>query len=269
MKPLIGLTCSRHKFSRKLPGPDLLGGALSDDYTQGVEAAGGTPVVIPYLESDETAQLLAERIDGLVLPGGPDIDPLTFGEEPQIGLGEVFPERDRLEFLLIQHMMEMGKPILGICRGMQVLNAALGGTLYQDLAHEWHGRIQHSQRAARNHLSHTVRVDPDSQLATLLSGQSVVRTNSFHHQAVRDVAPGFAAVAWDEEGLIEGIESTNHPFVLAVQWHPENLWRTTPLFLGLFKGLVEAAADTAVRGIGLAACRMSTQTTGMDKNSTL
>lgn len=251
-KPLIGLTTSRHKFTGKTPGPDLLGSMLSDDYAQGVEAAGGTPLAIPYLETEDTLRQVAERMDGLLLTGGTDIDPLTFGEEPHVGLGDVYPERDRLEFLLIDAALQRGKPILGICRGMQVLNAAMGGTLYQDLSREWQGRIQHSQCAARAHLSHTVHVEPGSLLARLLDDQKSLRTNSFHHQAVRAVAPSLTAVAWDDEGLIEGVESKNHPFVVAVQWHPENLWRTSPIFLGLFQGLVQAAADAAVRDIGLA-----------------
>ncbi|MDQ0190068.1 gamma-glutamyl-gamma-aminobutyrate hydrolase family protein [Alicyclobacillus cycloheptanicus] len=285
MKPLIGLTSYRHKFAWNKPGPDLQGAVLADDYTQAIEEAGGIPLVIPYLETEEAVRHVVERLDGLILTGGNDIDPSIFGEEPHKGLGEVCPERDWLEVTLVRYARQFGKPLLGICRGMQVINAALGGTLYQDLAREWAGSIQHSQRAARHHLSHKVHIKPGSQLFHLLGAAETLRTNSFHHQAVRDVAPGLVAVAWDDEGLVEAVEAEEGwspgasgsadalgsaggsgtpgvpggpgtprrgTFLVAVQWHPENLWRTTPVFLGLFRGLVEAAHDGAVHDIGLA-----------------
>lgn len=248
VKPLIGLTCYRHKLELTTPGPDLQGAMLADDYSQGVEAAGGIPLLIPYLTTPEAVRSVVERMDGLLLTGGNDVCPETYKTEPQIGLGSVYPERDWIEVRLVQEAMQMGKPVFGICRGMQLLNAALGGTLVQDLTRARRGKIQHNQKAPRHHLSHTVHVKRDSRLFGLLGNVKSLKTNSFHHQAVRDVAPALTAVAWDEEGRIEGVESTEHPFVVAVQWHPENLWRTSPEFLGLFRGLVEAAET----GIGLA-----------------
>lgn len=241
MKPLIGITGNRHTFSSRIPGPPLMGVSGSDDYPNGVEAAGGLPLLIPFFEHPESVEDLADRLDGLLLAGGEDVDPLLYDEQPRIGLGDVVPERDELEFQLIRAVLKRGKPILGICRGIQVLNAALGGTLYQDLPREWQGSGLHSQRARRNHLSHSVQIDDESRLFHLLGGQKVLKTNTFHHQAVKAVAPGLVPVAWDEEGLIEAIERPGDQFIVGVQWHPENLWRTHPVYLGLFQGLVDAA----------------------------
>ncbi|MCF8566364.1 gamma-glutamyl-gamma-aminobutyrate hydrolase family protein [Alicyclobacillus tolerans] len=246
MKPLIGITGNRHSFSTKLPGPALIGVNLSDDYGQGVEMAGGLPVAIPFLADMNTADELAERIDGLLLAGGEDVSPLLYGEEPRKGLGDVIPERDELEFALIQAMRKRHKPILGICRGIQVLNVAYGGTLYQDLVREWKGTVVHSQRARRSHLSHSVQIDPESRLFHLLGENEKVTCNSFHHQAIKDLGRSLAAVAWDDEGLIEAVEAKGEDFVVGVQWHPENLWRPYPVFLGLFRGLVQAAIQRQV-----------------------
>ncbi|MCL6636584.1 MAG: gamma-glutamyl-gamma-aminobutyrate hydrolase family protein [Alicyclobacillus sp.] len=241
MRPLIGITGTRHVIPVAGTGPVLLGVVSADDYAQGVETAGGLPVVVPFLEDEQVVQALAERLDGLVLAGGEDVDPARFGEPPLAGLGTVVPERDALEMALIHALCAQGKPVLGLCRGIQVLNVAFGGSLYQDLGRQWRGHIQHAQKARRDHLSHEVRLAPHSLLAQLYGGQTRVRCNSFHHQAVRSVGPGLRAVAWDADGLIEGIEAADGRFVVGVQWHPENLWRRYPEHHGLFRGLVSAA----------------------------
>lgn len=240
-KPIIGLTGTRHTRKTNLPGMPLAGVALSDDYSQGIEAAGGLPVVIPYVADEVTLGDIATRLDGLVLTGGEDIDPTMFGEEPHHGQGTVVVERDKMEIALVQMMRAQGKPILGICRGIQIVNVALGGTLYQDLLRQWKGEIQHSQLAARNHLSHRVKLAPGSELSSCFGGETTIRVNSFHHQAVKGVAPSLQAVGWDAEGLVEAVESVGGPFVLAVQWHPENLWRDHPQVVNLFKTVVDAA----------------------------
>ncbi|EPZ44176.1 gamma-glutamyl-gamma-aminobutyrate hydrolase family protein [Alicyclobacillus acidoterrestris] len=242
-KPLIGLTGTRQTRQSTLPGLPLQGVFLSDDYALGIERVDGIPVVIPYLTDEVALGELAKRLDGLVLSGGEDVDPALYGQDPHYGLGEVIAQRDALEIALVQMMRAQRKPILGICRGMQVINVALGGTLYQDLPRQWKGKIQHSQKAPRNHLSHRVKIDAASRLAACFGGETSIRVNSFHHQAVKDVAKSLRAVAWDPDGLVEGVESTGaDPFTLAVQWHPENLWRDDETVLGLFRALVEAAA---------------------------
>ncbi|MFC7395430.1 gamma-glutamyl-gamma-aminobutyrate hydrolase family protein [Scopulibacillus cellulosilyticus] len=242
MKPIIGVTGMRHKLPMTLPGNPLQGVYLSDDYAHAIAEAGGLPFVIPFLDTIDNIQEVANCIDGLLLSGGVDVDPSIFDDEPRLGLGTVIPERDWIDIELLKAVRAQGKPVLGICRGMQVINIALGGTIYQDLAHEWNGTIQHAQRAPRNHLSHTVHIKPGSQLYGLLGDQDRLRVNSFHHQSVKNIAPNMTAVAWDEEGLAEAIEHTGDSFCLAVQWHPENLWRSHKQFLGLFRGLVDEAA---------------------------
>lgn len=247
MTPLIAITGSRYRRDTKLPGIPLQAVSLSDDYAQGIEHAGGLPLVIPFLESKSALEAMATRVDGVLLSGGEDIDPLLYGDEPQMGLGEITPERDELEIELVRLMRQQRKPVLGICRGMQLMNVAFGGTLYQDLPREWKGKIQHAQRRARNHVSHSVTVAPESRMSSLLftdpSELLEIRVNSFHHQAVKQIAPGFVPTAWDGEGLIEAMEAGTDEFLLAVQWHPENLWRSYPIFLRLFQGLVEAATQ--------------------------
>jgi putative glutamine amidotransferase len=245
-RPLIGITGTRHVIASNSAAPGLMGLVSGDDYAQGVERAGGLPVVIPYIESEDVLDDLANRLDGLLLAGGEDVNPELWGSEPLRGLGQVIPERDALERVLILRMLEQNKPILGICRGIQMLNVALGGSLYQDIVREWRGVIQHRQQARRDHLSHSVRIVPDSRLFQLVGHRSELRCNSFHHQAVKELGKDLVAVAWDQEGLVEAIEHTKHDFVLGVQWHPENLWRQYPEHFALFQGLVRAAQMRSV-----------------------
>lgn len=241
MKPLIGITGTRFTMTNDLPGPRLLGVSLSDDYAHGVEAAGGIPMVIPFLEQPKSIADLASRLDGLLLAGGEDVDPLLYGEQPQTGLGAIVPERDWLEIELIRAMTQQEKPIFAVCRGLQILNTAFGGTLYQDLSQQWKGTGAHAQRARRSHLSHHIRIKENSKLYELLGKNESLFCNSFHHQAIKKLGNGLVATAWDDEGLIEAFEHPDYDFLIAVQWHPENLWRTTPVYFGLFQGFVEVS----------------------------
>ncbi|MDI9260249.1 gamma-glutamyl-gamma-aminobutyrate hydrolase family protein [Alicyclobacillus sendaiensis] len=243
-RPLIGLTGSHELRQSAVPGVPLQAVMLTDDYARGVERAGGLPVVVPYLADEASAIELGMRLDGLVLTGGNDVDPNLYGQEPLQGLGALEPERDRLEMLLVQVMRREQKPVLGICRGMQMLNVVLGGTLYQDLPRQWKGKIQHSQKAPRNACTHTVKLKPGSRVAQCY-GKTAIRVNSFHHQAVKDLAPLLKPVGWDSEGLVEAAESDGRWPVVAVQWHPENLWREDEGAMALFHWLVEAAASRA------------------------
>lgn len=207
-----------------------------------MEAAGGIPVILPVLPSPRIPEL-GRRLDGILLAGGVDVDPGLYGEEPLPGLGAVTPERDAFELALVRWAWEEGLPLLGICRGIQVLNVAAGGTLFQDLSSQLSsGLLKHEQKAPRWHETHLVRVAGGSRLARIL-GREELRVNSFHHQAVREVAPGWRAVAWAPDGVIEGIESSEHPFALGVQWHAEGMWDRHPLHLRLFVALVEAARE--------------------------
>lgn len=241
-RPVIGLSCGRRE--------DQSQAFLHVAYLEAVAAAGGLPVVLPPLEPGgldlaQVAAALLARVDGLLLTGGDDLDPRHYGQEPDPRLGWVDPDRDALELALAQEALRRRTPLLAICRGVQVLNVAAGGDLHQDLGEV--ARLQHSQRAPRWHRSHPVRVHPGSRLAQLLDTPGgEVAVNSFHHQAVRQVAPGFRAVAHASDGVVEAIERAGEDhFCVGVQWHPEHLVGRWPEQRGLFRGLVEAARVAA------------------------
>lgn len=236
MRPLIGLSSSG--YHRPETGQEWL--YQTRDYFTAVEKQSGLPLLLPLVRTeDEAAQVLA-RLDGLLLTGGGDPDPHLFGEEPHPALGEVEPERDQAEILLARRALAMEMPILAICRGMQILAVATGGSLWQDIPSQIQGAIQHRQRAPRWHASHQVQLATGSRLSALV-GHGPVRVNSFHHQAVRSVPAGFRVTATAPDGVIEAFESTGPTFVLAVQWHPENFAPRSGEFDALFRALVEAA----------------------------
>ncbi len=194
---------------------------LAEGYYRSILLAGGIPLIIPpYEETDNLGELL-DRVDGLLLSGGADINPLLLGEEPVMELHGINPKRDAQELELTRLAANRQVPILGICRGIQVLNAALGGTLYQDIHTQMEGkRIKHDQDLDRAYPSHTVTIDTDSLLYTLFNKERL-EVNSFHHQAVKTPAEGLRTVAVSPDGVIEAVESTEHKSVIGVQWHPE------------------------------------------------
>ncbi len=213
------------------------------EYLEAVEAAGGEP--LPLVPGRPLPPL--ETLDGLVLSGGPDVDPAHYGEALEEGMGvEVDPARDALELPLARTAVGTDLPVLGICRGLQVLNVALGGTLFQDLDLQRTGlqRWSHHQRRSRPEAPpdaalHDVVVQPGSLLHAVL-GVERLGVNTFHHQAVKKVAPVLVATAWWED-LVEGVEALGRRFVLGVQWHPERMWRSEPACQRLFRALVDAA----------------------------
>lgn len=195
--------------------------SLAPGYYASILKAGGVPFIIPPLDNDNILINLLDNIDGLLLTGGGDINPLFLKEEPVKELHSINPHRDRQELLLARLAANRQIPVLGICRGIQVLNAALGGSLYQDIYSQAEGKlIKHSQDLDRAYASHTVRIEEDSLLAKIM-GQTTLPVNSFHHQAVKEPAPGFRVSARATDGIIEAIESKEYKSMLGVQWHPE------------------------------------------------
>lgn len=228
MKPIIAVTAN---FEEEFA-------SLKHAYSQSILNAGGIPVIVPFDLGEEEARALCGTTSGLLLTGGSDIDPDYYGEEPLPALGRIAPERDRLEVLLAREYAAADKPIFAICRGEQVLNVALGGSLHQDINGQ--SRVlQHSQKAPRCHLSHRVKAEADSALARI-AGSTEFKVNSFHHQAVKQPAPGFRMTAKAEDGIVEAIESAAHRFVIGVQWHPEDTAATDEVSRKLFEAFVGA-----------------------------
>jgi putative glutamine amidotransferase len=220
--------------------------ALGLTYLRAIEAAGGLPVVIPPLELRAVEPLLG-RLEGICLSGGPDLDPESYRDRRHPELGPTEPELDRFEIALARRALAGDVPVLAICRGAQALNVAAGGTLHQHLPDQPGTLLEHRQRAAADEPTHSVRVASDSLLADVL-GSRRCRVNSFHHQAARRVADCLRAVAWSDDGVVEGIEADGRPFVLGVQWHAECL-TDQPEHAALFDALVEAALrGRAARG---------------------
>jgi putative glutamine amidotransferase len=207
---------------------------LNTAYVRALERAGLVPLAVPTILPADRAAAALDAVRGLVLTGGEDVAPDRYGAAPHPRLGTVDPARDAAELALIAGARRRGLPILAICRGIQILNVAFGGTLYQDLASERPGPVSHSDEAA----THAIRVAAGSLLARTL-GAGAASVNSRHHQAIRDLAPGLKAVAWADDGVIEGAEpaADDAPWTVAVQWHPEDMTERA-----LFDGFARAVA---------------------------
>lgn len=212
-----------------------------NDLKEAIFQAGGIPIVLPFPEDltnvDDAARAYVGLFDGLVIPGGPDIDPTFFGEEPICELGRTNYKRDRFELALIKAAVSADKAIFGICRGLQVINVALGGTLYQDLyVQNNKSLLKHAQTAPGSFPTHHVTVKNESHLHELIGSRAYV--NSRHHQAIKEISPVLSATAFASDGVIEAVESSEKN-ILAVQWHPENMWKEDSDQLMLFKDFIK------------------------------
>ncbi|RFA33621.1 gamma-glutamyl-gamma-aminobutyrate hydrolase [Virgibacillus dokdonensis] len=215
MKPVIGVTPSVENASNMH--------FVSIANITAIEGAGGTPIILPFVPSETHIRQIAGLIDGLYLTGGNSIDPTLFVEEPHPKLGEINPIRDQYEVALIQEIQKHQKPILGVCRGCQILNIALGGDMYQDIYAQMEGELlQHKQHAPDGHASHYVYVEEGSVLREI-AGKEKIKVNSRHHQANRKLGGGMQICGMASDGVVEAIESREASFLLGVQWHPENL----------------------------------------------
>ena len=221
MKPIIGVTSDYNGGDRPEFGGKIPTCFLRDRYVHAIEATGGIPLILPPLEApSKSARSILDRIDGLLLTGsGPDIDPALYGERQRFRFKTMDPKRFSLERALIRQAMKRAMPILGICGGMQMLNVAAGGSLYQDLKGQMPKAMAH-QRGGKP--AHMISVKRGTLLSKILK-RDQLRVNSAHHQGVKQVAPGYVVNAEAPDGVIEGIEAIDYPFVLGVQWHPEFL----------------------------------------------
>ena len=239
-RPLIGVPMGRERSQRFFGLPMYI---MNQTYVRELEKRGALPVLIPLNMSEATLRGTFERLDGLFLPGGEDIDPINYGEERHDQLGPIDKERDRTELSLTRWAIEWGMPVLGVCRGVQVINVACGGALYQDL-HSQAGELDkhdfYPPQYERFRVSHNVRIEPDSRLAQALG--RVHEINSMHHQGIKRLGYGLRVVATAPDGLPEAVECPALPFVLGVQWHPEELAKTDPHSADLFSRFVWAAS---------------------------
>ena len=206
------------------------------DYLDGIKAAGGLPVVLPLEMSEEDANQVVETCDGFLFTGGQDVSPELYGMEDATGTIVASPERDKMETLLLSKALQADKAVLGICRGLQFINAFLGGTLWQDLPSQHPSEIVHRQGKPYDVPMHQVTLSGD--LRAFL-GKDVLEVNTLHHQAVKDLSSGLMPMAVAPDGIIEAAQMTGKRFVWAVQWHPEYLFRTDSDSLAIFSCFVE------------------------------
>lgn len=239
MRPRIGITSWIREDSDRLER----WAAVRETYTGAIRTAGGLPMILPTADDDPglIADCLA-AVDGLVFTGGGDVAPAYYGETPDERCHEPDRERDLFEMHLARAALARRMPLLGICRGLQVLNVAAGGTLYQDIGcRPGTSPLHAARREDRRKLIHAIRVLPGSRLRAIM-GVPESRVTSTHHQLVKDLAPGFRVTAESlEDGIVEGLEQPDHPFLVAVQWHPERMYRDHAEHLALFQALVAAA----------------------------
>ena len=234
MKPVVGvmpLWDDEKENIRMLP-----------EYMDGISHAGGVSFIFPFTEDKKDIRQLAERCDGFLFTGGPDIAPEYYHEEAPEGLVEVCPKRDALECMVFEAAMELDKPVLGICRGIQVINVFLGGSLYQDLPTQHPSETIHRQPPPYDRPVHDVILEEDTPLYRCF-GASRVPVNSHHHQAIRSLAPGLKAMAYSPDGLIEAVYMPEKRFLWAVQWHPERLYKTDPYSRELFLAFINAMKE--------------------------
>lgn len=231
-KPIIGILTNIFTIEEgQFAGMERI--YVNREYVKTILKAGGIPVMLPIIEDLETICKQIENIDGLLLSGGQDLHPHHYNEEPSPKIGTICLERDRYEIAAVRHASSLNIPIFGVCRGLQLLNVVFGGSLHQDIP-------GHSQKMKREEAFHTIEIVPGTKMHKIF-GAEKVKTNSFHHQAVKHLAPGFRATACANDGTIEGIERIEGSFVMGVQWHPEMMVNLHPEMQKLFDAFVAEA----------------------------
>ncbi len=238
MKPIIAITTGRI-----LSNSQILRVCLIDKYVQAIRLAGGIPVILPPTIDPVDIDGMQHRFSAILLTGGGDIAVEKFNGEPHATVSEVETDRDDLEIALVRFAYATKKPLLGICRGQQVMNVALGGDLYTHIASQYKQPLKHDwfPNVARDYAAHSIHIENSSRLVDILYGEEL-KVNSLHHQAIKNLAQSLAASAHAPDGIIEAVESHDHPYFIGVQWHPEWLLNS-PAMLNLFRSFVDAANE--------------------------
>ncbi len=244
-RPVIGIPTQNLQSIDRIPEDLPASWVMNQRYFLACTSVGAVPWMVPLLDEDpETLRAIYERLDGIFLAGGVDMDPASYGEERHELCGRTDLPRDAVELQFARWAMEDGKPVLGVCRGMQVINVAAGGTLLQDCGEQFEGAIKHDYFPgagwARDYLAHEIRVAPDTRLRRLFGAETVM-VNSMHHQGIRRLGDGLVASAVSPDGLLEALEGSGDAFLVGVQWHPEMLIDTDEGTRRLFEEFIESA----------------------------
>jgi putative glutamine amidotransferase len=245
-RPLIGVTSQTLQAIDHIPEGLPASWVMNRRYLDALAGVGGVPMLVPLFDHDQvTLRAIYDHVDGIFLPGGVDLDPVSYGSDAHDLCGRTDPPRDGVEMQLARWAMAEGKPVLGVCRGLQIINVVAGGTLHQDTTALYPGAIKHdyfpTSGYARDYLAHEARLTEDSRLARIFAA-NVIRINSMHHQGIELLGDGLVATAQAPDGLIEGIEGTGSAFLVGVQWHPEMLIDSDAGTRRLFEAFIEAAA---------------------------
>lgn len=240
MKPLIGISGS-YVWEREGLWAGYKKAYANMDYPWAVEKAGAIPVVLPITQNKETIEEIADRMDALLLSGGHDVNPLLYGQEPKQKLTMILPERDSFDYMLIEAFFKRKKPILGICRGLQIINVYFGGTLFQDIDYRKEETLKHTQDAFPFDVTHRVKVIENTFLAEAFKGEDTV--NSYHHQMADKVADGFKIAALSTDGVVEAIEYEGDQIIYATQFHPEMLHAKYPHHQNVFNVFVNKVIE--------------------------
>ena len=257
MSPLIGIPC--HALIRAETGRPIY--ANNRAYVHAIESAGGVPILIPMVNDLKILTALISRLDGLLLPGGIDLHPNRYGEEVHPLTEEADLELDEFEITLVSSAFQEDIPVLGVCRGMQLINVLLGGTLYQDIDEQYPDSIGHTHRnLPRTHFAHRISVDPGSRMEKFL-GTQALWVNSLHHQAIKEPGKGVRITGRASDGIPELLEVTGYRFVMAAQCHPEEIYPIEPAFARLFSAFVQASdsplAEEIIAEYGVSSCEVS------------
>ena len=251
-RPIIGIPTQTLQSIEVIPEGLPLSWVMNHRYYEAVAETGGAPFMIPLLREEAVLRALYERLDGVFIAGGVDVDPAAYGEAAHELCGRTDPERDRVELLFTRWALDEGKPVLGVCRGMQVMNVARGGTLLQDCTDQLPGSLKHdyfpTAGFARDHLAHEVRLGDGTRLREIFAAETV-QVNSMHHQGVCRLGNGLVASAWAPDGLVEALETAGDAFAVGVQWHPEQLVASDAGTRRLFADFLAAAREYRMAGV--------------------